>query len=322
MKKAANQNKKPPITSPQLPVRDKTPQKKDAISPSPILKNKASEPQTSNHQPEIEMEAHHPHHVTHKKKWGEYLLEFFMLFLAVFLGFIAENIREHSVEKKRLNAYMKQMIENIKADTSRCRNALLFNINSSKSLDSLRYEIDSAVKKKANTNRIYYLYIKYVRVLGFSTVYFKQGAITQLKSSGNIRLVENNILTNEMLEYYDRWIPHMIQTKADLNENYKVLNQSSLNFFNLSYFDENIKRDTAFTYSNDDKMDKYFHSMLSIAPPLALLNNNADDLKKLNNLLADFEETLHLYNSFLRVAQTSGEALISHIQTEYKIENE
>ncbi len=32
------------------------------------------------------MEVHHPHHVMHKKKWGEYLLEFFMLFLAVFLG--------------------------------------------------------------------------------------------------------------------------------------------------------------------------------------------------------------------------------------------
>ena len=41
------------------------------------------------------MEVHkHPHHITHKKKWGEYLLEFLMLFLAVFLGFVAENIRE------------------------------------------------------------------------------------------------------------------------------------------------------------------------------------------------------------------------------------
>lgn len=48
------------------------------------------------------MEVHkHPHHVTHKKKWNEYLLEFFMLFLAVFLGFIAENIREENVEKHR-----------------------------------------------------------------------------------------------------------------------------------------------------------------------------------------------------------------------------
>ncbi len=48
------------------------------------------------------MEVHkHPHHVTHKKKWGEYLLEFFMLFLAMYLGFIAENVRENSVGRHR-----------------------------------------------------------------------------------------------------------------------------------------------------------------------------------------------------------------------------
>ncbi len=52
------------------------------------------------------MEVHHPHHITHKKKWGEYLLEFFMLFLAVFLGFVAENWREHSVEKRNANEYL------------------------------------------------------------------------------------------------------------------------------------------------------------------------------------------------------------------------
>jgi len=47
------------------------------------------------------MEVHkHPHHVAHKKKWGEYLLEFFMLFLAVFLGFVAENVRETTVERE------------------------------------------------------------------------------------------------------------------------------------------------------------------------------------------------------------------------------
>ena len=45
------------------------------------------------------MELHHPHQVTHKKKLGEYTLEFLMLFLAVFLGFVAENVRETSVER-------------------------------------------------------------------------------------------------------------------------------------------------------------------------------------------------------------------------------
>src|SRR5215212_6320017 len=61
--------------------------------------------------PETEnMEVHkHPHHVTHKKKWGEYLLEFFMLFLAVFLGFVVENWREHIVEKSRAHQFLQSM---------------------------------------------------------------------------------------------------------------------------------------------------------------------------------------------------------------------
>ena len=47
------------------------------------------------------MEVHHPHHPTHKKKWSEYIIEFVMLFTAVTLGFFAENVREHQVEKHK-----------------------------------------------------------------------------------------------------------------------------------------------------------------------------------------------------------------------------
>jgi hypothetical protein len=36
------------------------------------------------------MEVHHHGHVHEKKKWKEYLFQFFMLFLAVFCGFLAE----------------------------------------------------------------------------------------------------------------------------------------------------------------------------------------------------------------------------------------
>src|SRR6266581_4914367 len=71
---------------------------------------------TTNPNQETEnMEVHkHPHHVTHKKKWGEYLLEFIMLFLAVFLGFIAENFREHSVEGRKEKEYISSMVEDLK----------------------------------------------------------------------------------------------------------------------------------------------------------------------------------------------------------------
>src|SRR6476660_6301531 len=65
------------------------------------------------------MEVHkHPLHVTHKKKWSEYLLEFFMLFLTVFLGFIAENIREHIVENERGKQYMESLLVDLQNDTA------------------------------------------------------------------------------------------------------------------------------------------------------------------------------------------------------------
>ena len=50
---------------------------------------------------------HHPHVPTHSKPWKEYILEFAMLFLAVSMGFIAENVREKYVEKKGLKSLYK-----------------------------------------------------------------------------------------------------------------------------------------------------------------------------------------------------------------------
>src|SRR5438477_4840010 len=85
------------------------------------------------------MEIHkHPHHVTHKKKWGEYLLEFLMLFLAVFLGFLAENLRErivvHTIEKE----YIHSLVEDLKSDTLQSDEILIL-------LNSRRAGVDSVI---------------------------------------------------------------------------------------------------------------------------------------------------------------------------------
>ena len=56
------------------------------------------------------MEVHHHPHVdpdSHReKKFKEYFLEFLMIFLAVTLGFFAENVREHFDEKKTAKQYL------------------------------------------------------------------------------------------------------------------------------------------------------------------------------------------------------------------------
>ena len=57
------------------------------------------------------MEVHHHSH--HPKKWKEYITEFLMLFLAVTLGFFAENVREHQIEKSREVQLMKSMVSDL-----------------------------------------------------------------------------------------------------------------------------------------------------------------------------------------------------------------
>ena len=82
------------------------------VSPNDI---ETTDPNQDNENMEIHKQ---PHHVTHKKKWGEYVLEFLMLFLAVFLGFFAENYREILVNKEKEHHYIQNMVADLKSDTT------------------------------------------------------------------------------------------------------------------------------------------------------------------------------------------------------------
>jgi hypothetical protein len=53
------------------------------------------------------MEVHH-HPKPEKKKFKEYFFEFIMIFLAVTIGFFAENVRESITDKKREKQYRSQ----------------------------------------------------------------------------------------------------------------------------------------------------------------------------------------------------------------------
>ena len=59
---------------------------------------------------------HHPH--VEKKSFKEYLLEGLMIFLAVAMGFFAENIREHLAEQEKGKQYINSFYQDLKYDTS------------------------------------------------------------------------------------------------------------------------------------------------------------------------------------------------------------
>ena len=60
----------------------------------------------------------HAHTHTARKKWIHYFWEFLMLFLAVFCGFLAENIREHKIEQHRAKEFSRSLVEDLQNDTA------------------------------------------------------------------------------------------------------------------------------------------------------------------------------------------------------------
>ena len=59
----------------------------------------------------------HAHSHSARKKWTHYFWEFLMLFLAVTLGFLVENQREHYIEHQRANSYAANKYQELKKDT-------------------------------------------------------------------------------------------------------------------------------------------------------------------------------------------------------------
>src|SRR5205085_9919354 len=173
------------ITQPESPPEEIVPaQNAEIINPSQEPGN---------------MEVHkHPHHVTHKKKWVEYLLEFFMLFLAVFLGFVAENIREHQVEKERELAFIKSLTLDLGDDIKGLDAMIVFEHAAISKLDTLMHLLNDPGLAKQNGDQLYY-----VARIGPRAYPFVNNSRTfdQLKNSGSFRLIRNAEASNNIMDY-------------------------------------------------------------------------------------------------------------------------
>jgi hypothetical protein len=144
------------------------------------------------------MEVHH-HTQTRGKKWTHYFWEFLMLFLAVFCGFLAEKFREHELEQQREKQYMKTLLKDLKEDTTNFRQEIKIQTDEGKRIDSLIDLLKSPERNKW-TGKIYFL----ARSIPSSD----RGIITtdktyeQMKSSGNLRLIEDTDLLDSIGRYY------------------------------------------------------------------------------------------------------------------------
>ena len=147
------------------------------------------------------MEVHHHSHIptSREKKWTHYFWEFFMLFLAVFCGFLAENEREHFVEHQREKQFMRSLIEDLENDTVELKRAM------SKADSVIRYT-DSVLVFLSSYKMAKQVPIHLASFIGKAGqrqfLINTDRTSSQLKNSGAMRLIRKKTVSDLILKYW------------------------------------------------------------------------------------------------------------------------
>ncbi|MBD0332171.1 MAG: hypothetical protein ICV66_05910 [Chitinophagaceae bacterium] len=133
------------------------------------------------------MEVHHHTH-TSRKQFKHYLFEFLMLFLAVFLGFLAENFREHQVEKERGKQYIESFYEDLKRDTARIySSSIRFDDTKINTLENLNACYDTVSKNMQATPCL----LDIIKVSAINRPFkWTDRTLNQLANAGGFRLLQ------------------------------------------------------------------------------------------------------------------------------------
>jgi len=204
-------------------IQEESQEDRESESPKEVNENISQEqtieqPQTINQTSDIakseiqNMEVHH-HPKVEKKNFKEYLLEFIMIFLAVTLGFFAENIREHLSDNAKEKEYIKSLVQDLEVD----QQVLAQNISAIQSgismMDSMITILDNPSMIVNNTGTLYYLARLAPRL---QPLPINDKTFQQLKNSGNFRLIKSIIASNKIMDYYNQ-VP-LVRLLESINE--------------------------------------------------------------------------------------------------------
>ena len=216
---------------------------------------------------QLPMEVHHHPDLHHKKKkWKEYFLEFLMIFLAVTLGFIAENIRESISEHERAKVFAASMLKDLEADTAQLRPYRVYFDYAASNVDTLMQMLSSHDLKEIPTGKLYWY-----GLWGGAHRFFVPNDATfqQMKSSGSLRYFDKTIAYD--VANYDRLCRMMQAIDVSLGSIYGETRKSRALIFEFRYNDlaNNIAQTNNVGRASKSSVDrKKIDSFMLSNPPL------------------------------------------------------
>lgn len=253
---------------------------------------------------------HHAHHDHGKKNWKSYFWEFFMLFLAVFCGFLAEIQVEHYVEHQKEKKYMADLMEDIKSDTSFIHWELSRMKIQLRGYDSLTANLNAP----NFTSKIPTLYRQLNNYSAMLTPFLRDQTITQLRSSGNLRLIRNDSIVKQINQY---WAWRDVVNKVSERTEQRI--QSGLEF-SSKIFDRWATDSTAIQ-SNDFAESPFLNIPNQVYPNnLTLLSNDINIIKQYSNCRISVSQSARIYLWALTQMEKDGLKLKEMIVKEYELD--
>ncbi len=251
------------------------------------------------------MEVHHHPDLHHKKKnFREYFLEFLMIFLAVTLGFIAENVREHISDRNKEKDYIESLMQDLKTDTAKIAirleeiNAQMFG------LDTLEILLTPDVN--LNDSSVYTCYRQGSSLFNENTMNFSDRTITQLFSSGNMRLFKRQSISDRITDYYST-----IRNVDVQKQYYKEYFQKSLAIVPDIYeFD-------AYHSRVDSKVNLIYPGLRY--GKFHIATTNADDLKKFKSTIEITKRIIGSYRDDIKELNHKADSLLTFLKKEYEL---
>ena len=178
---------------------DEVIQTQQQIMDNPMLGNEQTVKHADISNPQqTDMEIYHPPDLHHSKKpWKEYLLEFLMIFLAVTLGFFAENLREYISDTRHVRQLGGQLIHDLKNDSAILNNNMSRDTLLIKKTDSLFYLLQQPLSK-LDSKKVQELIHTCYNINLFQP---SSGAMSAIKIELHLKLFANSDITLYISNY-------------------------------------------------------------------------------------------------------------------------
>jgi hypothetical protein len=254
------------------------------------------------------MEVHHPSMNHTKKRLKDYFLEFLMIFLAVTLGFFAEQIREEKAEINKAKEYAKLLIKDLEADTINFQRQALYNKRKEEKLDTL-LQLLSHPLLVSQYNDVYYYSAFLTKFIPFGQ---SDATFQQLKSSGNLRYFKNHELAYQISHYYS-YVSIVTQGfSGTVNENMLKIEANKIisKVLKNDYFMETTVKDNYnFTYNVKRPVSRT--TLLSTDPDLI------NQLSSLARMEKDESEFVRIIT--MKIIQEMAVNLSNNLRKEYDL---